>query len=199
MPDQVPDADSAPIVIEHHDHRRDVEGDAVVASENPVKTLEEMLNSFPGHFEFSGVRVNDEDVCIPDVIGVLTESDKIDHVRGVLTTPNGEEHVITHAELDQFYADPDVDMSADTEDDTASDSESTLDEKLKLDVGEELDDLEDELSSDDYAGSSDPAGTSGLAVEPEDYASYELHTAEYDPRPVLEQLRVLDVPKKWWR
>ena len=42
-------------------------------------------------------------------------------------------------------------------------------------------------------------GRADYAVIDTKDASYELHTAEYDSRPVLEQLRVLDVPKQWWR
>ena len=160
MPDQVPDADSAPIVIEHYDHRRDVEGDAVVASDNPVKTLEEMLNSFPSHFEFSGVRVNDEDVSIRDTIDTLVENDNIDHVRGNITDPNGTVHPITHSEIAQLYDDEDVDMSADTEAETTSERESNEEETGLRSPGDILEDNAELYAekNDDYGSSWTLAG-----------------------------------------
>lgn len=124
MPDQVPTADNAPIVIEHFDHRRDVEGDAVVASENPVKTLGEMLRSFPDHFEFRGVRVNDSSVSIPKTIKTLVDTDGIDHVMGDLTDPDGTTHPITHEGVAEFHDTPKHD-SPDEDTGSATDTDGT--------------------------------------------------------------------------
>jgi len=149
MPDSVPDADDAPIVVEHYDHRRDVDGDAVVASENPVTTLGEMLSHFPSHFEFTGVRVNDADVSIRDTIDMLVETDAVDHVNADITDPNGTVHPITHSEIAQFYDEPDAEWSSSTDSSVEGESGPGVDKQLDLDVGKELDELEAELHADD--------------------------------------------------
>lgn len=114
MPDH-PGSGDPPIVIEHYDTRRDEPGEASLSTaQDPVGTFRNALESLPLHFNYTGVRINDSDVAVRDVIETLVDINSIDHVGTDLTPPDGETLSLTHGDIEQFFA-PETDSTADDE------------------------------------------------------------------------------------